>query len=235
LRDRLLGEIVDLGPADAAAIWAHRSLPAKNGLTADDALRVEEAFAARLAAFAPNPADAPGTAKGAKRPRKARVPDPGRQEKRSRSKGIDKSLLALPEPRRVRDREHVKSVAKQPCLICGRRPSDAHHLRFVQHPALGRKVSDEFTVPLCRGHHREVHRCRDEADWWEKAGIDPTVQARALWLQTHPLLLSPDHIGHDDPKLLTVGSNQDSSKRERLTKNRGAIDQTKPFTAAGPQ
>jgi hypothetical protein len=60
-------------------------------------------------------------------------------------------------------------------------------LRFAQSRALGRKVSDEFTVPLCRGHHREVHRCGDEAAWWKKAGIDPTVAARALWLQTHPL------------------------------------------------
>jgi hypothetical protein len=107
-------------------------------------------------------------------------------------------VLAIPEPRRVRDRDHVKSVAKQPCLICGRRPCDAHHLRFAQHPALGRKVSDEFTVPLCRGHHREVHRSRDEADWWKKAGIDPTVQARALWLQTHPLRATSDQAGIDD-------------------------------------
>jgi hypothetical protein len=34
--------------------------------------------------------------------------------------------------------------------------------------ALGREISDEFTVPLCRGHHREVHRCGDEAGWWKK-------------------------------------------------------------------
>ena len=104
-----------------------------------------------------------------------------------RSSVIDKSMLALPEPRRVRNREHVRHVTQQPCLICGRRPSDAHHLRFAQSRALSRKVSDEFTVPLCRGHHREVHRSGDEAAWWEKAGIDPTVAARALWLETHPL------------------------------------------------
>jgi hypothetical protein len=53
-----------------------------------------------------------------------------------------------PEPRRFRDKEHLKFVAKQACLICGRRPADAHHLRFTQHRALGRKVSDEFTVPV---------------------------------------------------------------------------------------
>lgn len=100
---------------------------------------------------------------------------------------IDKAALAFPEPRRVRDREHVRFVAKQPCLVCGRRPSDPHHLRFTQTRALGRKVSDEFTVPLCRGHHREVHRCGDETAWWSKTNINPSAAARGLWLKTHPL------------------------------------------------
>jgi hypothetical protein len=105
-----------------------------------------------------------------------------------------KSQLTYPEQRRLRDKEHVKFVAKKPCLICGRRPADAHHLRFAQHRALGRKVSDEFTVPLCRGHHREAHRCGDEAAWWKNAGVDPTIAARALWLETHPLI--PGTVGH---------------------------------------
>jgi len=93
---------------------------------------------------------------------------------------------------------HIKSVAKQPCLVCGRRPADAHHLRFAQSPALGRKVSDEFTVPLCRGHHREVHRCGDEAAWWKRTGIDPSAAARVLWLKSHPL---PSAIGQAGSKL----------------------------------
>jgi hypothetical protein len=100
--------------------------------------------------------------------------------------------LPLAEPRRVRDREHARYVSRQPCLICGRRPSDAHHLRFTQGRALGRKVSDEFTVPLCRGHHREVHRRGDEAAWWKKAGIDPMITARTLWLELHPLAAGLD-------------------------------------------
>ena len=110
----------------------------------------------------------------------------------SRSRGIDKAVLALPEPSRVRDRDHVQYVAKQPCLICGRQPCDAHHLRFSQNRALGRKVSDEFTVPLCRGHHREVHGCGDEVAWWWKSRIDPIVAARGLWLETHPLSGGPE-------------------------------------------
>jgi hypothetical protein len=110
-----------------------------------------------------------------------------RVQKRQRSSVIDKSVLALSEPRRVRDREHIRYVNQQSWLICGRRPSDAHHLRFAQSRALGRKASDEFTVPLCREHHREVHHSGDEATWWQRAGIDPFLNARALWLQTHPL------------------------------------------------
>jgi hypothetical protein len=115
-----------------------------------------------------------------------------RQNARRRSSAVDKSLLTLPEPRRIRDRDHVRSVARQPCLICGRQPADAHHLRFAQSRALGRKVSDEFTIPLCRGHHRAVHRCGDEAAWWGELGIDPTAVARVLWLETHPLPAAQD-------------------------------------------
>src|SRR5207248_3495552 len=104
-------------------------------------------------------------------------------ERRSR---IDKSVLALPEPKRLRDKQHLRFVAKQPCLVCGRQPCDPHHLRFAQSRGLGRKVSDEFTVPLCRGHHRELHRHGDEAGWWKKFGLDPNAVARALWLTSHP-------------------------------------------------
>src|SRR5438552_1124230 len=67
---------------------------------------------------------------------------------------------------RIRDKDHRKFVSTQPCLVCGRRPADPHHLRFAQPRALGRKVSDEFTVPLCRLHHRELHNWGDEKAWW---------------------------------------------------------------------
>jgi hypothetical protein len=188
LRDQLLAELKAIASSDDATTWAHRILSAKNTLIVADAKKVEDAFQLRLTTFATRAADtAHQTLAEPEQPSTPRCPDPAAPEKRPRSRGIDKSMLALPEPRRVRDRDHVKLVAKRACLICGRRPSDAHHLRFAQHPALGRKVSDEFTVPLCRGHHREVHRCGNEADWWRNAGVDPSVTARALWLQTHPL------------------------------------------------
>jgi len=111
---------------------------------------------------------------------------------------IDKSLLALPEPRRLRDKAHLRFVAKQPCLICGRQPSDAHHLRFAQPRGLGLKVSDEFTVPLCRGHHRELHRASKEVVWWSKFGIEPVTVACRLWRETHPIQVLAGSIGHND-------------------------------------
>jgi hypothetical protein len=189
--DRLLGEVDKIGSADDAALWAYCNLDNKNGLSDDDARRVEQSFQAKLSSLealigiqrAPErPKRPPVKAAGPHRRKR-----PSQTIKPQRQRPLDKAALAFPEPRRIRDRDHVRFVAKQPCLVCGRAPSDPHHLRFAQSRALGRKVSDEFTVPLCRGHHRELHRCGDESAWWDKAGIDPTVAARELWLRTHPL------------------------------------------------
>ena len=80
---------------------------------------------------------------------------------------IDKSALTIGEPKRLRDKGHLRFVASQPCLVCGRQPSDPHHLQFAQPRALGLKVSDEFTVPLCRGHHRQLHQAGNVEAWWE--------------------------------------------------------------------
>jgi len=193
LRDELLREIESLKTGDEAALWALRRLGAKSTLHSVDAAHVERGFQDRLMSFTSDAAAA--SIQKVEQP----VHRPGQGKKRSRSASIDKTVLALPAPRRIRDRDHVKSVAKQPCLICGRRPADAHHLRFAQSPALGRKVSDEFTVPLCRGHHREVHRCGDEAAWWKSTGIDASAAARVLWLKTHPL---PSAIGQGGAKLV---------------------------------
>jgi hypothetical protein len=177
LRAELLREIECLGAADDAALWAQRRLVAKNQLSATDAQQVEEAFAAKLAVI-----QAQGTKSDDV------LSEQSLAEQTSAATQINKSVLVCPEPRRVRDRDHIRHVIKQTCLICGRRPSDPHHLRFAQSRALSRKVSDEFTVPLCRTHHREIHRSGNEGLWWRNTGIDPRAAARTLWLETHPLL-----------------------------------------------
>jgi hypothetical protein len=100
---------------------------------------------------------------------------------------VDRADLALSEPRRHRDRDHLEFVTLQPCLLCGRRPSDAHHLRFAQSAALGRRVSDAFAVPLCRLHHRALHRRGDEAAWWAEQQVEPLPVAQKLWSQTRSI------------------------------------------------
>jgi hypothetical protein len=109
---------------------------------------------------------------------------PAEPEASSYSCGIDKSTLPIGAPRRFRDKAHLGFVASQACLVCSRRPVDPHHIRFAQKQSLGRKVSDEFTVPLCRTHHRALHRSGSEYLWWENVGIDPIKVARKLWRKT---------------------------------------------------
>jgi hypothetical protein len=97
---------------------------------------------------------------------------------------IGQQVNPLTKPIRLRDRDHLKFVSTQPCLACGRSPSDAHHLKFAQGRALARKVSDEFTVPLCRAHHRELHQRGDERIWWQQVNLDPLPVAQRLWQHT---------------------------------------------------
>ncbi len=198
LRDQMLGELNAIGSEDEAAKWAHRRLPDKNKLNAIDAKHIEELFRAKLKAFALHHAEGLSPSEHGSEAAPAVEPvEPGTEtdapepKRKPRGKSVDKSVLSHPEPRRIRDRDHVRFVAQQACLICGRKPSDPHHLRFAQSRALGRKASDEFTVPLCRGHHRELHRHGDEAKWWNKAAVDPLLYARTLWRITHPLRIGP--------------------------------------------
>jgi hypothetical protein len=231
LRDRLLAELGNVSSGEEAALWAQRSLPEKNRLTTADAQRVEEAFQAHIIRYpsdADDEHDTSGQTVELKLPA-GPLPDVQAPASRTRSRAkriaaaIDKSALAFPEPRRVRDRDHIRYVARQPCLICGRQPSDAHHLRFAQHPALGRKVSDEFTVPLCRGHHREIHRCGDEAAWWSTVGIEPTAAARVLWLKTHPLPAIVESAAADPIEV----------RRDPPVGKRSKVSETKPIAARG--
>jgi hypothetical protein len=196
LRDRLVSEIARLKSQDSAAAWAREALPLKNTLTATDARLVETAFALKQSAFSLGnaPESSPQnlrpttaaavTAAGPDAPPAAEPLGMGGSADGHEATRIDKSVLALSTPRRYRNKEHLRSVAQQPCLLCGRKPSDPHHLQFVQPRALGRKASDEFAVPLCRTHHRAAHRAGDERAWWKSSGIDPIKVARTLWKET---------------------------------------------------
>jgi hypothetical protein len=200
-RDELLTEIAALASIDQIDAWALHGLPAKNTLQTTDAQLIEDAFGKKLTELVPL-SERRSEDSGAQSPLQ-----PEAISQRSVAAGAPALAAAqplgfehyavTPKPRRLRDKRHREFVASQPCVVCGRQPSDAHHLRFTQPRALGRKVSDEFTVPLCRTHHREVHRAGKEPQWWAKLDIEPLAIADKFWAQTHPLPAGPRSGGPD--------------------------------------
>jgi hypothetical protein len=211
LRENLIQQIAAVNSPDEAATWARRSLPAKNSLTAVDAKIVEERFQARLSEI-----DQSLTA-GARRdrPTSRSTPDlptvddppqaapsqtdpsaggPRTSQKAAavgQKQSAGSSVQALGKTVRLRDKDHRRFVLRQACLVCGRVPSDPHHLTFTQPRALGRRVSDEFIVPICRVHHRELHRSGNESAWWRSLNIDPLPVALKLWQRTRGTGESP--------------------------------------------
>jgi len=186
LRESLIEPIAALNSADEAASWAHRNLAAKNKLRAADAKIVEARFQEKLSQIE-------STSDGLTPDVSPKIHAPGdvavttlaqksRAIPRKRSAGM--SVQAFGKTVRLRDKDHQRFVVRQACLVCGRAPSDPHHLTFTQARALGRRVSDEFIVPVCRVHHRELHRSGDEAAWWRRLNIDPVPVALRLWQQT---------------------------------------------------
>lgn len=201
LRDELLAEIEPLKDGDNLALWAHRRLAAKNTLTADDSRAVEAVYQAILDASQravvdealPHPpaAETPSPAVARVAAEASNTIETPQEGKGSPSKNGSCSVEAtahdvrpLRKTIRHRDKAHLVFVASHPCLVCQRSPCDAHHLKFAQPRTLGRKVSDEFTVPLCRDHHMQLHHFGNEAAWWANLKIVPMEIAKDLWAAT---------------------------------------------------
>jgi hypothetical protein len=188
VRERLLAQLVAIHSADEAALWARQNLSAKNTLTAGDARIVEEQFQTRLSTIGDGEGPSePSNPISVRNVMPVGRPDAGDSQKTSKVSGKpprNNAVRALSKTVRLRDKEHRKFVSRQACLVCGRTPSDPHHLTFMQPRALGHRVSDEFTVPVCRVHHRELHRQGDEEVWWSKFSIDPLPVALRLWQHT---------------------------------------------------
>lgn len=188
LRDQLLKEINDLTNGDDLALWAHRRMAAKNTLTPNDALAIEAAYRAVVEASVADLQNQPNGAEilaehGLSKRKDA--PLNGQEQQPSTA------VMVSPIRKEVRHRNkaHLAFVGAQPCLVCRRSPCDAHHLKFAQPRSLGRKVSDEFTVPLCRDHHLDLHRHGNETAWWANFQIVPMEAAKDLW---HTTLLHSD-------------------------------------------
>jgi hypothetical protein len=193
LCDQLITELKELKDGEDLALWARRRLPAKNTLTADDARAVEAACQVVLSALnlgadepqrPPETPAEPGSIGAANGNGSAAPQVPLATSADDQNSHTEEMVTPLRKSTRRRSKAHLAFVAAQPCLVCRRSPCDAHHLKFAQPRSLGLKVSDEFTVPLCRDHHHELHRHGNERAWWANLQIDAIKAANKLWAAT---------------------------------------------------
>jgi ERF superfamily len=174
LRDTLIAELRALTGDTELSSWAQRRLPAKNTLIVGDARLVEATYRAVM--------DQAFAQEGLRASQDPGPVEPERQMvEMTDPANAAGSVISLDKPLRRRSKAHLAHVRAQPCLVCQRQPCDPHHLKFAQARSLGRKVSDEFTVPLCREHHIALHRHGNELSWWANWQISPLEIAKELW------------------------------------------------------
>lgn len=212
LRERLMAELAALDGGSLLA-WAKTNLPRKNTLLEADARMIEATFQMRLALDPSSSSDTPDHQLAS-----AKTLDTAREEGPAvtdilKADGHGPGLLPQPnrlafpkEAPRKRSKEHLAFVRGQPCLVCQQTPSDPHHVKFAQQRSLGRRVSDEFTVPLCRKHHQDLHRHGNEKAWWANVQIAPLDVARELWTK------SPVHHGSNVPRAMAANSNDEMAQ-----------------------
>jgi hypothetical protein len=204
LRDRLLQEIASFETDEALAVWGCRSLPLKNTLTKEDAEAVETAYLLQVEGASIGHTAGAGALS---------IQEQGES---ARSLAAPPAFVACrAKTRRRRSKAHLAFVASQPCLICKATPCDAHHLKIAQPRSLGRKVSDEFTVPLCREHHRDLHQHGNEARWWTTQGIEPLGIASTLWSKTHTVEITKDGADEADRTISSARFRTDDASPSR--------------------
>ena len=209
--DRLLDELALQEGGDGLLAWAKVTLPLKNTLLEADARVLEAAYQKKFEEAAlpaiyladPRPVSAVEGALSKGHPSETS----GVHSLISASPGNETGLASPKEPPRRRSKDHLAFIRSQCCLVCQKTPADAHHLKFAQPRTLGRKVSDEFTVPLCRSHHQSLHRHGNEKAWWTNLQISPLPIAKEVWDA------SPIH--------LTNGANAAASASRPLSEARG--------------
>lgn len=75
------------------------------------------------------------------------------------------------------------------------------------------KVSDEFTVPLCRTHHRQLHDAGNEVAWWEDLDINALEIAKGLWEESRGKGMATVPVLNSEGEIHTKASNTRSGPR----------------------
>ena len=80
---------------------------------------------------------------------------------------------------RHRSAKHLAAVRKLTCCACGKRPSDAHHVKIDQNCGMALRTGDDKTVPLCHACHMEEHAA--PRTFWDCLGLSPGAIAAAIF------------------------------------------------------
>jgi len=78
------------------------------------------------------------------------------------------SFMKIPKRHRWVNPKYLQWVKSQPCVCCGARADDPHHIIGHGQGGMGTKAHDLLTIPLCRQHHDDLHR--DMSRWEAEHG-----------------------------------------------------------------
>lgn len=63
----------------------------------------------------------------------------------------------IPKTKAWRSKRYLDWVKTLPCVLCGCPADDAHHAIGLGLSGMGMTAADYYAIPVCRGHHSEIH------------------------------------------------------------------------------
>lgn len=89
--------------------------------------------------------------------------------------------MLIPKTKPIRDPKWMAHLKTLPCRCCGAYGSDPAHLGHAR--GMGYKEGDDWCVPLCRIHHREMDTDpRGKEVWWmQNVAIPEAERAYREW------------------------------------------------------
>ena len=114
------------------------------------------------------------------------------------------TILSEDKVQRIKDKEYLKWVASNPCILCQNTQSQAHHVTFAMPRGFSQKVGDQFTVPLCYKHHHQLHtNGMSEKDFWSKLDIDAVDICSKFYSHYHDMWKNKNFF-YDDSMLWRI-------------------------------
>lgn len=90
--------------------------------------------------------------------------------------------MLIPKQNFIRDKNHLAFIRKLPCIVCGKSPCEAAHIRTNSGAGTGIKPGDDRVVPLCTMCHKKQHATSEVKFYYPYGGWErAVVLAKALY------------------------------------------------------